>query len=79
MSVEPKLYDQEAKLHDLVLQPTAVGSRSRHLAHQVQTLATFVERVRALVTACVTGWLDPGNLGARGPPGDMRISSGSCW
>ena len=33
MSVEPKVYDQEAKLHDLALQLPAVGSMDRHPAH----------------------------------------------
>ena len=55
MSVDPKVYDQEAKLDDLVLQSTAVGSMDRHLAHQQQMVATFAERVRAL--ASLDGWI----------------------
>ena len=55
MSVEPKRCDQGAELYDLVLQPTAVGSMDRHLAHQVQMVAHFVERVRAL--ASLDGWI----------------------
>ena len=72
------MYDQEAKLYGLVLQPTAVGSMDRHLAHQVHVLATLY----AMASGCERGWassrLDFGNSGARGPLCDMRIASESC-
>ena len=54
-SVEPKVCDQGAELHDPVVQPTLVGARSRHLAHQVHMLATFGERVRA--AGITRGWI----------------------
>ena len=76
LSVEPKVCDQEATLYDLVLKPSAVGSRSRLLAHQQHVLATFGERVG--IECWHHSWLDFGKSGARGPLCDMRIPSGSC-
>ena len=56
LSVEPKVCDQEATLYDLVLKPSAVGSRSRLLAHQQHVLATFGERDRVLASLVAGFW-----------------------
>ena len=54
--VEPERGDQEAELLDMVLQLVATTSTSRGLAHQVQVLATFGERVRAAGILAAEFW-----------------------
>ena len=48
--VGPERSDKGAELHGLALQAAAAISKDKPRAHQVQLLATFCERVRALVS-----------------------------
>ena len=54
--VGPEGSDEEAELHEQVLQSAAASSKRRCAAHQVQMLVTVAERVPALAS-CVAGFL----------------------
>ena len=57
--VGPEGSDEEAELHEQVLQSAATSSEGRCAAHRVQVLAGFAERVPALAS-CVAGFLQLG-------------------
>ena len=61
--VGPEDSDEEAELHEQVLQSAAASSKGRCAAHQVQVLTTFTERVPALAS-CVAGFLQLGRASA---------------
>ena len=72
--VGPERGDQGAELLDLVLQLVATTSTIRGLAHQVQVVATFAERVRVLASL-VAEYLTTRARAGRGC--DIRIASES--